>query len=621
MAKREVQRRLAAIVAADVVGYSRLVGADEEGTITRLSALRDELIDTSIAKHHGRVVKTTGDGVLVEFPSVVDAVRNAVEVQRALAERNAEVPGDRRIEFRVGVNLGDIVVQGDDILGDGVNVAARLEGLAKPGGICIPRKVFHEVRNKLDVGYEFIGEQKVKNIETPVPVYRVLLEPDAAGKVIGERRLRLPRWQLAAVAAAVVAAVAVGAVWWQSWKDDVEPVPPPDKPSVAVLPFRNLTGGLERDYLADGLTEHIITSLSKIPNLFVIARHSAFTYKGKSVDVRRTAQDLGVRNILEGSIQHSGDKLRISARLVDAIKGHNLWVESYDRDFKDILALQAEIALKIVAALDVKLVEGDMAGIQRTTTANPEAYEVLLRGRHYFDRKTKGDNARARQLFEQAIELDPGFTAAWVRLANTYWMDARVEWSEPPRKSLEQAADAVTSALRIDKTYPGAYVTLSQIHLVERKYDQAIAAAEKAVALAPNHADAVLRLATTLMYAGRPEEAIPRVKEAMRLNPYYPPLYLGQLGRAYMMTGQYQEAIDALEERRARQPNSYIPLYYLAIVYTLAGKQEKALASAAELSRVRPDYTVKLHARITPLKNPAQLVRELEALRNAGVPE
>ncbi len=326
MAQERVERRLAAILAADVVGYSRLVGMDEEGTIARLKALREELIDPSIAQHHGRVVKTMGDGILVEFPSVVDAVRNAVEVQRALAEREADVPEDRRIVFRVGVNLGDIVIDGDDILGDGVNVAARLEGLAEPGNICISGDVFRQVEGKLDLGFEDLGEQQVKNIEKPVRVYRVLLEPEAAGSVVGERGLGRPRWRLGAMAAAVLALVAGGGAWWWQVQPDFEPAdatkmafPLPEKPSIAVLPFANLSGDPEQAYFADGLTEDIITSLASFPNLFVIARHSTNKYKGKAVDIRDVAHDLGVRYVLEGSVRRSGNTVRITAQLIDAL--------------------------------------------------------------------------------------------------------------------------------------------------------------------------------------------------------------------------------------------------------------------------------------------------------------
>jgi TolB-like protein/class 3 adenylate cyclase len=423
-----MERRLVAILAADMVGYSRLMEVDEEGTITRQRIHRSELIDPAIAEHDGRMVKTTGDGLLVEFPSVVDAVRCAVAIQKAMAEREAGVPEGRRIRYRVGINLGDIVIDGDDILGDGVNVAARLEGLAEPGGICIPRKVMHEVRNKLDVGFEFTGEQKVKNIETKIPVYRVLLDPDAAGKVIGEPRPRRPLWQPGAVGAALVAAVAIAAIWWQPWVPVIEPAslermayPLPDRPSIAVLPFTNMSDDASQEYFADGMTEDLITDLSKLSGLFVIARNSSFTYKGKSVKVRQVAEELGVRYVLEGSVRRVGDQVRINAQLIDATTGGHLWAERYDGSLDDVFGLQDKVTREVVAALAVTLTPVEQAEEAQPETGSTEAYDAFLRGWSYYRRSTPDGYAKAIPYFEKAIELDPDYSRAYAALAAIYW--------------------------------------------------------------------------------------------------------------------------------------------------------------------------------------------------------
>jgi adenylate cyclase len=348
MGGASVTRKLAAILEADMVGFSRLIGADEAGTIARQKAHRRELIDPKIAEHKGRIVKTTGDGLLVEFSSAVDAVLCAVEIQRAITAREADVPKERRIAYRCGINLGEIVIDGDDILGDGVNVAARLEALAEPGGIRISDTVFKNVKGKLDLGFADLGPQKVKNIAEPVPTYRVLLDPADVGKLVKAKPIRLAGWRWPALAAAVVLMLSLASVtWWRSWVPEVEPAsmermafPLPDRPSIAVLPFANLTGDPKQDYVADGMTETLISTLSKIPELFIISRNSSFTYKGKAVKVQQVAEELGVKYVLEGSLQQAAENIRITVQLIDAVKGNHLWSESYDRKFEDLFKLQ-----------------------------------------------------------------------------------------------------------------------------------------------------------------------------------------------------------------------------------------------------------------------------------------
>ena len=441
MAEAGLNRKLAAILYADVAGYSRLTGADEEGTHKTLRAYLDA-ISTLIEGHGGWVLHYAGDAVLAEFASVVVAVGCAVEVQRDLAARNEPLADDRKVRFRVGVNLGDVIVDRDELYGDGVNVAARLEGLAEPGGICVSGKVVDEVRDKLDVGYAFLGEQSVKNIERPIPVYRVVLAPEAPGQVIGEPPIGGASWRRPAVIAAAamfLLAVVVGVGVWRLMAPDVAPVavermafPLPDKPSIAVLPFDNLSREADRDHLADGITENIIMALSQASGLFVIARNSTFTYKGKPVKVQDVATDLGVRYVLEGSVQLSDGKVRISAQLIDALSGNHLWAELYDRKMTDLFALQDEITERIVTALQIKLTAGEQMRVHRTHTRSLEAWNLIAKGIEHFYRRNKADNARARHLFNQAIEADGGYALAYAVLAWTHWFDALNGWGDRP---------------------------------------------------------------------------------------------------------------------------------------------------------------------------------------------
>ena len=630
MTEHEVERRLAAVVVADMVGYSRLMGADEEGTLAALMAHRDELIDPKIAEHHGRIVKTTGDGLLVEFASVVDALKCCVDVQREMTARNRDVVEDRRITFRVGINLGDIIIQGDDIFGDGVNVAARLEELAEPGGILISRKVFDEVRSKLALGFEALGEQRVKNIAEPIPVYRVLTDPEAAGtvaKVGGARRMAW-RWPLIAAAAVALMAVVATAVWLRPWAPDVAPAsldrmafPLPEKPSIAVLPFENLSGDPDQEHMADGFTENIISALSKIPEMLVIARNSVFTYKGKPVQVQRVAEEQGVRYVLEGSVQRIGDRLRITARLVDAITGNHLWSERYDREVTDIFALQDDITLKIVEALQVELTEGELARIRLRSTNNLNAWLLLSQGLTQFLRLTKESNIKARELAEKARMLDPEYAGAYTHLGWTHWLDAQAGWSKSRQESLGRAVEFATESLKRDDSFPDTFTLLSAIHLILGQHDQAIAYGERAIALSPNHSVAIALLGLTMNYSGEPEKAIVLLQKAMRLSPYYQDWYLGELGRAYYLTDQYQEALDALQQRLRRNPNSSEAHVLLAATYGKLDRLDEARAALAKFLEPRPYYTLRHYAAGEFYRISNDLNRVLDGLRIAGLPE
>jgi adenylate cyclase len=607
------------------------MGEDEKGTVRTLNAYKEVM--TGLIQHHrGRVVDAPGDNVLAEFGSVVDAVECAVEIQKEIRTRNADLPQNRKMEFRIGVNLGDVIEDGEQILGDGVNIAARLESLSEAGGICISGTAYDHVENKLSLGYAYLGEQTVKNIVKPVRVYRVLTKPEATGKVIVEKKVKPKQWQGAAlvvVTILVVVAVSVGI-----WKFYIRPGAPlevaskekmafplPDVPSIAVLPFANMSGNPEQEYFCDGVTDQIITGLSKIDKLFVIARNSTFVYKGKAVKIQRVAEDLGVRYVLEGSVQKSGDRVRITTQLIDALTGHHIWSEQYDRELKDIFALQDEITMRIMVGTRVQLTEGEQARVWRRKgwTDNLKAFEKNLQGQVFFRRGTKQDNDTARQIFEEAIALDPKFIWPYVNLGMTHWMDARNGWSESTAKSLQMAFELTQKALTMDDSIDMGHSLLASIYLVKRQYDKALAEAERAVALNPNGADAYFFLGGIVGALGRWEENVLYIKKSIRLNPFPHIGYYYLLGRAYFMMGQYDEAITAL--RKALQVNpDFLPAHtYLAACYSSLGRDPEATVAAKEVLRIDPRFTVESHAKMLPYKNKADMEREVAALRKAGL--
>jgi adenylate cyclase len=634
MATEDFKRKLTAILSADVKGYSRLMSEDEESTIRTITAYR-EVIAAIVQKHRGRVVDSPGDNILAEFASVLDATQAAVEIQEELKVRNAELPDDRKMEFRIGVNLGDVVHEQERIYGDGVNVAARVESLAEPGGICVSGTVFDQIENKLPLGYEYLGEQSVKNISKPVRVYKVLMDPEAVGKVIGEKRPE-PKRGLKMALAAVTALLLVigGGVIWKSFLSTPPPgevasvekmaFPLPEKPSLAVLPFDNLSGDSSQDYFSDGVTESIITALSNVSNLFVIARNSTFTYKGKPVKVQQVAEELGVRYVLEGSVQRSGDRVRITAQLIDALTGHHLWAEQYERTFGDIFALQDDITEHVTLALQVKLTEGEQARIRRGHMDNPEAYEYWLRGREIYLSFTKEANDQARKLWEKAAEMDPNNSWMWQQIGWTYYRDARFGWTDTPDQALAQAEELAQKTLAVDDSNAEAYCLMSVVYMSRRQHDKAVEYGERALALAPNFTDITATIAIPFMYSGRAEEAIELVRNAMRLSPYYPAWYLPVLGYAYRFTGQYEEAIALLEMWRARaNPRSALPYLFLAITYEEAGRGEEAQIAVAEVLKRKPKASIAgyLKAKTFPYKDPAEIERVIDSLRKAGLPE
>jgi adenylate cyclase len=651
-----MERKLAAIFSADVAGYSRLMGEDEEATIRTLTAYR-EVMGTLIQQHHGRVVDSPGDNLLAEFASVVDAVRCAVEIQQTLRAKNAELPDHRKMEFRIGINLGDVVVEGERLYGDGVNIAARLESLAEPGGICLSGTVYDHVENKLPLTYEYLGEQSVKNITKPVRVYRVVLEPEAA---VSPGDARSPQSTVhspqskkggqkprkvgmnVSVLVFVVLVAGILAVRYfpfstpstqhptpdtqssvsspQSLTPNPQPLPLPDKPSVAVLPFTNMSNDPEQEYFSDGITDTLITDLSKLSELFVIARHSTFFYKGKPVPVTEVSRELGVRYVVEGSVQKAGNQVRINIQLIDATTGGHVWAERYDRDLKGIFALQDEVTRQIVRALQVKLTKGEQAQLWRKNTDNVEAYDSLLRGVAYYLRYTKETNAQARQMFERAIALDLQYADAYALLGWTYWIEWVFQWSPNPAQALDRFAELAHQALALDSSLPAPHAALGYAYLwKDRRYNLAIAELQKAVALAPSGADEHWGLAEGLNLAARHAEALEVIQQAMQLNPHYPAPYAFNLAWAYDKTGQVEAAIAAYKQAINLNPDFLAAHLQLAALYSKLGQEEAARAEAAEVLRVSPQFSMEKFVQNNPYADRAALERFVENLRRAGL--
>ena len=631
MNKEGFKRKLTAILSADVAGYSRLMGEDEEATVRTITTYR-EVMTTLINQHQGKVLDSPGDNLLAEFASVVDAVQCAVAVQKEFKARNGELTENRRMNFRIGINLGDVIQEGERIYGDGVNIAARLESIAEPEGICISRTAFDHIESKLPLGYEYLGDQTVKNIVKPVGAYRVLMEPriTVAGKA--EKEKTAPVWRRKAIIAGaiVVLVFAIGLGIWTFLLRPTHPptevaskermvFPLPDKPSIAVLPFVNIGGDSEQEYFSDGITEEIISTLSKVPQLFVIARNSTFTYKGKPVKIQQVGKELGVRYVLEGSVRKARGRVRITAQLIDAATGGHLWSERYDRDLKDIFALQDEITMKILTAVRVKLTEGEQVRLYDKGSENLDSYLKVLQGMPYFYRFNKESNIQARQIFEEAIALDGKNAGAYTSLGWTYLMEVWFGLSESPGKSMGRAAELAQKTLALDDTLYLPHSLLSNIYLLKRQYEKAIAEDEKAIALNPNGADVHAHLGMTLNYMGRPEEAIASLKKAIRLNPIPPNWYLFSLGDGYRLTEQYEEAIAAYKRVLHSNPDDMLSLMGLAATYSLSGREAEARAAAAQILRIETKFSLESLAKTLPFKNQADLELLIGALSKAGL--
>ena len=638
------KRKLAAILSADVVGYGKLMANDDTATVTTLQEYR-AAIARLVEHHEGRVVNAPGDNILAEFPSAVEAVQCATKIQKILEGRNLELSPERRMAFRIGINLGDVIEEADGtIYGDGVNVAARMEALAEAGGICISSKVLDEVEGKLDFGFDFLGEQPVKNIEKPVRVYRVRSAAASVGGVAqAGRTWRRPAAIIAAVAVVLLAiggvvvwqftqspepkttAEAVGEVAPETEVASVERMafPLPEEPSIAVLPFNNMSGDASQDYLADGIAENLIAALSQLPNMFVIARNSSFTYKGQAVKVQEVAEELGVRYVLEGSLQTSGDEVRVTAQLIDALSGDHLWAARYDRTLADIFALQDEITLNIGEALQIELTEGAQAYYGRRGTQNLEAWLNYWRGQEAFYRFTREGVAATRRYLSKAVEIDSEYALAWVLLGRTFWLEAVAGWTDSHDETVAQGIVHAEKALSLDVSLPDAYALLALLNLRLNRLDDAIAFAERAVALHPNHADAVIAVAFVMVFHGRYQEAIAHGKKAMRLNPHYPPNYLFALEETYRLTGRYEEQIELSRRYMARTP-AVFPRMRLIYGLMKLERLEEVRAEVRSLLEAHPDFSLRREREIwlrRPYKDRAIIDELLAVMRQAGLPE
>jgi adenylate cyclase len=617
MGGRAIERRLAGILSADVEGYSRLMADDEVATVRAITAYRG-VIAAAVAGHGGRVVDAPGDNVLAEFASVVDAVQCAVDIQRELQSRNAELPVSRQMRFRIGINLGDVIVEGERLYGDGVNIAARLESLAEGGGICLSGTAYDQIEGKLPLTCEFAGEHTVKNIARPVRVYRLRLDSSEspAPSPGGASHPAM------AISAVVIVLVLLGGAGWVGWRWLTPPetagLPLPDKPSVAVLPFANLSQDPAQEFFSDGVTEDLITGLSKVSGLFVIARNSVFTYKGRAVKIREVGRDLGVRYVLEGGVQRSGNRVRITAQLVDATTGYHIWAERYDREVSDIFALQDEVSQQIVRAMAVKLTEAERIRLGRPPTGVLEAYDLVLRGTEARYRTTREANAEARRLFVQALDLDPNYARAYLGLAWTQLQSWQSLWTAD-RESLARARELAEKAMALNDTLVGAYHVIAQVHLWMKEHDRAIAVAERAVALAPNDADGYETLAEILGWSGRPEESLSRIRDAIRLNPHCPFFYLWTLGHAYYLTGRRQEALDTFAKVLKENPNFSGAQAFSAVLLDELGRTREAREAWAKAGALTPGVSmVSLRDRI-PYKRAADLDRLLSAVHRGGM--
>jgi len=582
--EQNVTRKLRAILSADVKGYSILIADDEIFTIKMIKGYRS-IMSHCIEQYNGRVVDSPGDNVLSEFASAVDAVQCAVEIQRQLKKENDRLVEDKRLEFRIGVNIGDIVQDEDRIYGDGVNIAARIEGLADPAGICVSRGAYDQIKKKLGFGFEYMGEHPVKNISEPVRVYKVLMESDSPTPLVDEV-LELP-----------------------------------DKPSIAVLPFVNMSRDPSQEYFSDGLTEQIINGLCKVSNLFVIARNSSFAYKGKSLGAKHIAQELGVKYVLEGSVQKAGDRVRITAQLINATTDYHLWSENYDRDLSDIFALQDDITLKIMDSMRIKLTVGEQGRLWEGMTKSIKAYDRHMRGQECFLKVNQKDNEQARQYYEEAINIDKKYAYAYASLGSTHICDLAFGWSKSQIKSFEQAEKNVEKALALNDSSDVAHGLQSWLYLIKRQYDKAVREGERAIELNPNGADAHAYFAFTLFSSDETELSIKMLKRAFRLCPIPPAPFYTFLAMAYRNNGEYEKAVELAKKGLSGNPDQLTAYLVLAASYSFLDRTVEARKAAEEIMRIHPNFSLEYYANIIPYKNQETKVKYVEALRKAGLPE
>ena len=572
-------------MSTDIVAYSRLMEADEMGTLERMRTHRHELWSPLIEKYGGRVVGTAGDALLVEFTSAVAAVESAIEIQVGMAEREADEPGDNKMLLRIGVNIGEVIVDGDDIFGDEVNIAARLQALADPGGISVSGSVQQQIEGKLEGKFADDGLHIVKNISRPIRVWR---------------------WSL-------------GISDVSAAENAEAPAPLPDKPVIAVLPFDNMSGDPDQEYFSDGISEDIITDLSKLSGLLVIARNSSFAYKGEAVKVQEVGRDLGVQYVLEGSVRKAGERMRVTAQLVDATNGRQLWAERYDRQLEDIFAVQDELSRKIVTSTAAKLSENDSRRLANRGTNDINAYDQLLHGREQLLRHTREANAEAIEHFERALALDPAYAAAHVHLAESLLQQLQVGWISNAEEFLATALDHATRAIAIDDDYGPGHGVLGQIHLWQKNFDAAVTEGERRVALNPGDAEGIATLAMTLVFSGEPEAALEAIEQAMRLEPQYPFWHLHVVGLCNFALERYGEAAKAFRRSIVRNPNSMPPHMLLAAAAALSNDMQTAHSELAECKRLNPELGLSFLIDQIPYQRAQDVERLAKGLKAAGL--
>jgi adenylate cyclase len=593
MAEARVERRLAAILAADVAGYSRLMGADEEGTLARLKASRKVVVDPAIAEHKGRIVKTTGDGVLVEFASSVDAVRCAIVIQEKMAELSVS-GAEPRIVFRIGINVGDVIIDGDDIFGDGVNVAARVENECEPGGVCVSGNAFEQIRGKTKFAFDDLGEKTLKNIERPVRLYAVRGTTSRA--------------------ATTTAAIS------KTPSNARDPLPLPDKPSIAVLPFQNMSGDPEQEYFADGIAEDIITMLSRSQSLFVIARNSSFIYKGRAIDVKQIARELGVRYVLEGSVRRAGNRTRITAQLVDAATGNHLWAERYDRDPADVFAVQDEITETVATAIEPAVAQTERHRAVRKPPERLDAWEAYQRGLWHMARIGAKDNEAAKSFFWRAIELDPSFAAAHAQLALAIWHGAAIYQATTIAQALDEALPLAQRAIALDPLSAADHISMSSARHFQGDYEGALAAARQALAISPNYATAHHNLGTKLLFSGRPRDALERIRKAIRLDPHDPLHHsrLAQIAMAHYYLREYEAAVEATKEVLRSYPDHSLPYGWLAAALGQLGRLDEAKQALEKFISIAPKLIDMYVRQRAPWFRVEDYEHVMEGLRKAG---
>jgi TolB-like protein/class 3 adenylate cyclase len=635
MGTERPQRHLAAILAADVVGYSRLMEQDEAGTFERLSSYRKEVFEPEIANHQGRIFKLMGDGLLAEFGSVVDAVECAIVLQRAMSERNAGIATDRRIDVRIGINLGDVILEGDDRYGDGVNIAARLEGLAEPGGVLISGSAYEQVKKKLALDCDFLGEQRVKNISDPVRVYRVCAGRDTAH---GPRNMTWwRRWP--PMISILLVFISAGIVSYRYFvvspqaPKSITPssnvaapstasLPLPDKPSIAVLPFVNMSADPADESFTDGLTEDVITELSRLQDMFVIARDSTFVFKNRSVDVQQVGRQFGVRYVLEGSVQRSAKQMRVNAQLIDAITGRHIWAERYDRAIENLFAVQEDLTTNIVGVLLSKVRAAEVAAAFRKPTTELRAYDLVKQSIRYRNTFTKEANLHGREVLIKAIELDPSYAEAYAWLGKIYGVDFAYQLTGPARQeSLDHALELIEKAIALKPDLAVAYAFLNFALFYDGRVEEALVAGRKSVELAPNDTECLIQLARVEMINGLYAEALATAEKAMRLNPSPPEYYFWIYGQVLYATGHYDKALDALRTQVAMNPAIMFVHLNVAITLVRLGRIDEARSEIAFLRHAFPQFSIENARRRIPLRDTTMMHQYTSDLRTAGLPE